>query len=86
MRLLHVVLIAGLKDAPLPLLVVEKAQLDLDIHRVFKLLDSLLHRAKVARKVILRLFFHEWEYDGQLVEEVVHSMKNRMEWQIGVCR
>ena len=45
--LLHVGLIAGLKDTLLALLGVEEPQFDGNIHWVFKLLDSLLHRAEV---------------------------------------
>ena len=52
MGLLHVVLVAGLEYAPLALLIVKKAQLDLNVHWVFKLFDPLLHRSKIARKVI----------------------------------
>ena len=53
MRLLHVVLVARLKYASLALLIVKEAQLDLNVHRVFKLFDPLLHRSKVACEVIL---------------------------------
>ena len=76
MRLLHVILIAGLKDTPFALLVMEEPQLYLDIHGVFKLLDALLHGAKVTREVILGLLFDKGEDDGQLVEEVVHCMQD----------
>ena len=79
MWLLHVVLVAGLEDTPLTLLVVEKAQLDLDIHRILKLLDALLHRAEVAREVVLGLLLNEGENDRQLIKEIVDCVQNRME-------
>ena len=79
MWLLHVVLVAGLEDTPLTLLVVEKAQLDLDIHRILKLLDALLHRAEVAREVVLGLLLNEGKNNCQLIEEIVDRMQNRME-------
>ena len=85
MRLLHVVLVARLKYASLALLIVKEAQLDLYVHRVFKLFDPLLHRSKVACEVILRFFFDEWEYYCQLVEEVVDCVQDRVQWQIGIC-
>ena len=80
LRLLHVVLVAGLEDSALSLLVVEESQLDLDIHWILKLFDALFHRAKVASKIILSIFFHKWENDSQLVEEIVDRMKNGMQW------
>lgn len=83
-RLLHIVLIAGLEDATLPLLVVEKAKLDLDVHWVLKLFDPLLHRAKVAREVILRLLLHEGENYRQLVEEVVDGVQDWMQGEVGI--
>ena len=79
MWLLRIVLVAGLEDTPLTLLVVEKAQLDLDIHRILKLLDALLHRAEVAREVVLGLLLNEGENNCQLIEEIVDRMQNRME-------
>ena len=79
MWLLHIVLVAGLEDTPLTLLVVEKAQLDLDIHRILKLLDALLHRAEVAREVVLGLLLNEGENDRQLIKEIVDCVQNRME-------
>ena len=84
MRLLHVVLVASLEYASLALLIVKEAQLDLNVHRVFKLFDPLLHRSKVACEVILRLFFNEWEYYCQLVEEVVDCVQNWVQRQIGI--
>ena len=74
MRLLHIILITSLEDASLALLIVKESQLDLDVHRVLKLFNSLLHRAKVARKVILRLLLDKGKDYCQLVEEVVHSV------------
>ena len=53
MWLLHIVLVRCLKHTSFPLLIVEKAQLDLDVHWIFKLLNSLLHGAKVACEVVL---------------------------------
>ena len=79
MWLLHVVLVAGLEDTPLTLLVVEKAQLNLDIHRILKLFDALLHRAEVAREVVLGLLLNEGKNNCQLIEEIVDRMQNRME-------
>jgi len=79
MWLLHVVLVAGLEDTLFTLLVVEKAQLDLDIHRILKLFDALLHRAEVAREVILGLLLNEGENNRQLNEEIVDCMQNQME-------
>ena len=84
MRLLHVVFVAGLEYAPLPLLIVKEAQLDLNIHWVFKLFDPLLHRSKVACEVIFRFLFDEREDYCQLVEEVVDCVKDGMQWQIGI--
>lgn len=86
MRLLHVVFVACLENATLSLLIVKEPELHLDVHRVLKLLDSLLHRPKVAREVVLGLLFDEWKYDGQLVEEVVYGVQDRVQWQIGVSR
>jgi len=83
-RLLHVLLVAGLEDAPLALLVVEEPQFDLDVHRVLKFLDSLLHGSKVRGEVRLALFLHKWEYDCQLVEEVVDCVQDWMHWQVSV--
>ena len=74
MRLLHVVFVAGFEHPAFSLLIMEKPQLDLDIHWVFKLLDPLLHRSKVAREIILGLLFDEGKNDGQLIEEVIHCV------------
>lgn len=52
----------------------EKAKFDLDVHWVFKLFDALLHRTKVGREVVLRLFLDEWKNDGELVEEIIDRM------------
>ena len=84
MGLLHVVFVAGLKHASFALLIVEKAQLDLNVHWVFKLFDSLLHRSKVACEVIFRLFFYEWEDYCQLIEEVVDCVQDWVQRQIGI--
>ena len=73
MRLLHIVLVGCLKYTPFALLVVEKPEFDLNVHWVFELLDALLHRAKIACKVVFRLFLDEREYDGQLIEEVLRA-------------
>lgn len=86
MRLLHVVFVASFEDSALTLLVVEKAQFHLDVHWVFKFFDSLLHRAKVACKVVFGLFFDERKDDGQLVKKVIDSMQNGMQGQIRICR
>ena len=56
------------------------------VHWIFKLFDSLLHRPKVAREVVLGLLFDERKYDGQLVEEVIYGVQDRVQWQIGVSR
>ena len=84
MGLLHVIFVAGFEYASLALLIVKKAQLYLNVHRVFKLFDPLLHRSKVACEVILRFFFDEWEDYCQLIEEVVDCVQNRVQWQIGI--
>ena len=47
LRLLHIILVACLEYASLTLLIMKKAQLNLNVHRVLKLLYSLLHGAKV---------------------------------------
>ena len=86
MRLLHVVFVACLENAALALLIVKEPELHLDVHWVLKLFDSLLHRPKVAREVVLGLLFDERKYDGQLVEEVVDGVQDRVQWQIGVSR
>ena len=86
MRLLHVVFVACFKHASFTLLIMEKAKFDLDVHGILKLFDALLHCAKVACEVILWLFLDEWEYDGQLIEEVVDGVENGMQGQIGIRR
>ena len=85
MRLLHVVLVGCLKHTSLALLVVEESEFDLDIHGVFKLLDALLHRAKVAGKVVFGFFLDEGEYYCELVEEVVDGVQDRVHWQVCIC-
>ena len=82
--LLHVILVGCLEHTPLALLVVEEPEFHLDVHRVLKLLDALLHRAKIASEVVLRLFLDKREYDGELVEEVVDSVEDGVDWQVGV--
>jgi len=80
--LLQVVLVAGFEHALFVLLIVEKPQFDLDVHRVFKLFDSLLHRAKVGCEVVFGLLLNKWKHDCELVEKVVDSVENRVQRKV----
>ena len=85
MRLLHVIFVGCLKYTPFALLIMEKPEFHLDIHWVFKFLDALLHSTEVAREVVLRLFLDKRKYDRELIEEVVDSMEDWVDWQVGIC-
>ena len=85
MWLLHIVLIWCLEDATFTLLVMEKSQLDLDVHGIFKFLNALLHSAKIAREIVFRILFDKRENNGQLIEEIVDCMQNWMQRKICVC-
>ena len=78
MWLLHVVFIGSFENSSLCLMGVVESELDGDIHRVFKLFYSLLHRSEVAREVRSRLFSNERKDDCKLVEQVVDGVKDRM--------
>ena len=64
----------------------EKSQLDLNIHWIFKFLYALLHSAKIAREIVFCIFFDERENNGQLIEEIVDRMQNWMQREICICR
>lgn len=64
----------------------EEPQLHLYVHRILKLLDTLLHSAEVGGEVALALFLHEGEGDGEEVEKVINSVQNGVQGVVGVSR
>ncbi len=75
MWLLHVVLIGSFKNAFLSLVRMIESQFHRDVHRVLKLFNALLHRAKIAGEVGSRFLFDERENNSQLIEKIVYCME-----------
>jgi len=84
MWLLHIVFVAGLEDATLALLIVEKTQFYLDIHWILELFDSLLHCAEVACEVVLGLLLDKGKNNCQLIKEIVDRVQNWMKRKVRI--
>jgi hypothetical protein len=74
MRLLHIVFIRSFKNSSLGLVRVVESELDGDVHWVFKLFNSLLHRSEVASKVRSGLLSDKRKNNSKLVEQIVDSV------------
>jgi hypothetical protein len=45
----------------------------------------LFHGAEVAREIIFALFLDKWENDRQLIEEIIDSVEDWVQGEVGIC-
>ena len=80
MWLLHIVLIRSFEHSSFYKVGVIESKLNRDVHWIFELLNSLLHRAEIACKVRARLLFYKWKHYSELVKKIIDSREDRMKW------